>query len=201
MANYPKTGSILDSKTKTALSTQIIVLVNGEPVGAIQSLQETQSRSVKRIPELGTDGFIEAVPESPAVVDLSIARIVYDGLSITEAFSRGFTNIKSQRIPFDIVVIDQYTGTDDDAVITTYEGCWFNRISKTYRADNYIIQQDVSVTVTDIRTMRGGEAIALSQGVGGARQVPSQIDPVELLADSGARRGALDFPGLISATF
>lgn len=201
MAEYPKTGSILDSKTRTALSTQIIILVNNEPVGAVQSFSESQSRDVARILEIGTDGTLEIVPQSPAKFNLRIDRIVYDGLSVTESMSRGFRNIQSQRIPFDIVVIDQYTGTDLDAVITTYEECWFTSIEKSYSADNYIITENASVEVTAIKTLRGGEAVAKSQGTGGSRQIPLQLDEVELMADSGIRRGSLDFPGLISAAF
>jgi shikimate kinase len=198
---YPKTGSILDSTTRTALSTQILIIVGNTPVGAVQSFSESQSRSVRRVFEIGTDGTVELVPESPAEIGLRIDRIVFDGLSVTEAFSRGFRNIQAQRISFDIVVIDQYTGTGDDAVITTYEGCWFESIDKTYNADSFIITENVSVKVENIRTQRGGEAVALSQGVGGSRQIPVQIDSVETAADSGVYRGALDFPGLISATF
>jgi hypothetical protein len=201
MPTYPKTGSILDSTTRTALSTQILILVNNEPVGAVQSFAETQTRSIKRISEVGTDGFIEAVPERPTEVSLRVTRIIFDGLSITEAFSRGFRNIQAQRIPFDIVVIDQYTGTDNDAVITTYQNCWFGSISKTYNADGFTINEDADITVESIRTIRGGEAVALSQGTGGGRQIPVQLDDVELSADSGGRRGSLDFPGLISAAF
>lgn len=201
MATYPRTGSILDSTTRTALSTQILIMVNNEPVGAIQSFKENQKRSTSRIAEVGTDGTLEIVPDSIASFDLSVDRIVYDGLSVTESFSRGFRNVQSQRIPFDIVVIDQYTGTDDDAVITTYENCWFTSISKTYSASKFIISENVNIDVENVRTIRGGEAIALSQGVGGSRQVPTEIDEVELLADSGVRRGSLDFPGLISASF
>jgi hypothetical protein len=201
MATYPKTGSILDSTTRTALSTQILVLVNNEPVGAIQTFAETQTRNIKRIVELGTDGTIEAVPERSTEITLRVNRIIFDGLSVTEAFSRGFRNLQAQRIPFDIVVIDQYTGTDNDAVITTYKNCWFNNLSKTYSAEGFTIAEDADITVETIMTMRGGEAVALSQGTGGSRQMPLQVDDVELQADSGVRRGSLDFPGLISAAF
>jgi len=201
MATYPRTGSILDSTTRTALSTQILIMVNNEPVGAVQSFQESQSRATKRIAEVGTDGTLEIVPQEIASFKLTVDRIVYDGLSVTEAFSRGFRNVQAQRIPFDIVVIDQYTGTDDDAVITTYENCWFTSISKSYSSSDFVITENVNIEVENIRTIRGGEAVARSQGVGGSRQISAQIDEVELLADSGARRGSLDFPGLISAAF
>lgn len=198
---YPKTGSTLDSTTRTALSTQIIIMVDGESVGAVQEFSPSQRRSVERIKEVGTDGTIEIVPSQAAEVTVSIRRIVYDGISLTEAMKRGFRNIKSQRIPFDIVVIDQYTGTGDDAVITTYKNCWFTSIGTSYSADSFIVDEDVEVEVEDIMTLRAGEAVALSQGVGGARQIPFQRDNVELATDSGQRRGSLDFPGLISASF
>jgi hypothetical protein len=201
MATYPKTGSILDSTTRTALSTQILVLVNNEPVGAIQSFAESQSREIRRLHEVGTDGTVEAYPAGQVTIGLTVNRIVFDGLSITEAFLRGFRNIQAQRIPFDIVVIDQYTGTDNDAVITTYKNCWFKSIGKTYSATDFTITEDVTIEVEAIMTLRGGEAVSLSQGTGGGRQVPVQLDEAELQADSGVRRGALDFPGLISAAF
>lgn len=201
MAAYPRTGSILDSQTRTGLSTQVLILVNNEPVGAVQSFEVSQSRGTKRLTEVGTDGTIEIVPNTAAQFSLRVNRMVFDGLSVTEAFSRGFRNIQAQRIPFDIVVIDTFSGTGNDAVITTYENCWFESISKSYSASDFVIAENVSITVENVKTQRGGEAVALSQGVGGTRQVSSDIDDVELLADSGARRGSLDFEGLISASF
>ena len=72
MATYPRTGSILDSTTRTALSTQIIIMVNNEPVGAVQSFSEKQDRSNKRISEVGTDGTIEIVPSSAAKITLTL---------------------------------------------------------------------------------------------------------------------------------
>jgi len=201
MATYPRTGSVLDSTTRTSLSTQIVVMVNNEPVGAIQNFNVNQQRPLREINEVGTDGNIEIVPNSSAKYSITIERIVFDGLSLPEAFSRGFVNIKSQRIPFDIVAIDQNTGTGDDALITTYRNCWFEGITKAYRSSEFVIQESVTVKCEDVSSMRAGEAIALSQGTGGGRQVPTQIDQVELLTDSGSRRGSLDFPGLISAAF
>jgi hypothetical protein len=133
---------------------------------------------------------------------VTVRRIAFDGLSLPESMSRGFRNIHAQRIPFDIVVIDQFTGTGDDAIITTYHNCWFKSISKTYSADDYVITENATLDVEFISEQRAGEAVSRSQGTGGARQVPGiQIDEAELLADSGSRRGVLDFPGLISAAY
>lgn len=204
MASYPRTGSNLDSTTKSSLSTQIIIMVENEPVGSVQSFGETQSRSNKQVTEIGTDGTVEYVPQSATKISLSVDRMYFDGLSLPEAFSRGFRNLQSQRISFDIVVIDQSTGTGNDAIITTYHQCWFNNLTLTYSSSDYTIMQRAGIDCTYISTIRGGEAIALSQGVGGTRQIPgAQIDVAEIAADSGTngRRGALDYPGIISATF
>jgi hypothetical protein len=210
MADYPSTGTILDNpntegSTRTALSTQIIVYVNTEPVGAIQSFQETQARANKRISEVGTDGVIEIVPQSPAQVTLTVQRIVFDGLSLPESFSRGFKNIHSQRIPFDIVVIDKFTGGgDNDAVVTTYHNCWFSNLSKTFQVSDYTIVENANIDCEYVSSRRAGEAVANSQGVGGGREIVGrQIDPIEQAADAGInkRRGSLDFPGLISAAY
>lgn len=207
MADYPNTGTIFDnpnngSKTRTALSTQIVVYVEGEPVGAIQSLQEQQNRPLKRISEVGTDGVVEIVPSSPATLQLTIARVVFDGLSLTEAFSRGFRNIHAQRIPFDIVVIDKFTGDGDNAVVTTYHNCFFTSLSKTYQVSDYTVVENAGVQVEFMSTTRAGGAVSESQGVSGSREIPGrQTDAIEQAADSGVRRGPLDFAGLISAAY
>jgi hypothetical protein len=212
MASYPYTGTLFDSeavtgaKTRTALSTQIIVYVNNQPVGAIQSFEERQQRSIKRIFEVGTDGTVEAVPQSAATIDLTVNRIVFDGLSLPEAMARGFRNIHSQRIPFDIVVIDRFTGTEEEggAIVTTYHNCWFGSLGRSYSVNDYTIAENASITVESVSTERNGAPVASSQGVGGGRDLGSegrQIDAIEQAADYGTYRGSLDFPGLIKAAF
>lgn len=207
MAEYPNTGTIFDnpdngSKTRTALSTQIVVYVEGEPVGAIQSLQETQNRPVKSIQEVGTDGIIEITPNGAATIDLSVTRLVFDGLSLTESFSRGYRNIHAQRIPFDIVVIDKFTGDGDNAIVTTYHNCFFKSLSKTYSAEQYQITETAQVSAEFMSSTRAGGPVAESQGISGAREIPGRrVDSVEQSADTGTRRGPLDFAGLISAAY
>lgn len=212
MASYPYTGTLFDSeaitgaKTRTSLSTQIVVYVNNQPVGAIQSFDERQNRSIKRINEVGTDGVIEAVPQSSTTIDLTVNRIVFDGLSLPEAMARGFRNIHAQRIPFDIVVIDRFTGTEEEggSIVTVYHNCWFQSISRTYTVNDYTITENASIIAESVSTERNGAPVASSQGVGGGRDLGSegrQIDAVEQAADYGTYRGSLDFPGLIKAAF
>ena len=59
MANYPSSGSTLRSNISTGLSTQILVKVGTETVGAIQKLSIAHSRNLNRVKELGLDGILE----------------------------------------------------------------------------------------------------------------------------------------------
>jgi hypothetical protein len=212
MADYPNTGTIFDKPgdgnmggtTRTALSTQIIIYVNDEPVGAIQSFQETQTRQNKKIAEVGTDGWIEIVPQSPATVSLTVQRIVFDGLSLPESFARGYKNIHAQRIPFDIKVVDKYAGHGDNAVVTVYHNCWFSNLSKSYTVNDYSITESANVDCEYVSSTRADTAVTLTQGAGGGREIVNrQEDAVEQATDMGleGRRGALDYDGLITAAF
>lgn len=201
---YPVTKSTLDARTRTGLSTQIVIMVNGEPIGAVQSFQITQSRQNKRISEVGTDGFIEIVPSTQTTVSLTINRIVYDGLSVTQAFGRSFVHLQSQRIPFDIVVIDRFFGdAEEEKMVTVFKNCWFNNIGKSYQSSDYVVQENAGVDVETVYTTRNGEPVGNSTGFG-QREIPGvDIDQsgAEFAADSGERRGAMDFPGIIRAAY
>ena len=204
-AEYPQTGSVLDSYTKTGLSTQIVIMVNGNPVGAIQSFGEQQNRSIKPINEVGTDGQIELVPQSSTTIKLNIQRVVFDGLSVTEAFSRGFRNIAAQRIPFDIMVFDKSAGgTETSWITTTYHNCWFESLSKTYQTSDYVIMEQASVSAEHISTTQNAEPLAgkswdNKRDLGDGRD----LDNVEAEADAGVngRRGSMDYQGIFTAAF
>ena len=205
MSDYPNTGTTLDSKTRTGLSTQIAITVNGNPVGAVQSFAESQSRGMKEIGEVGTDGFIEIVPQSQTKIKLTLKRIVFDGLSMTEAFSRGFRNIAAQRIPFDIVVIDKFgSSSDSDWVVTTYHNCWFTSLDKTYDSSSYVITEGGSVMAEYMSTVRNEKATAYSS-TDGFREIPADMDNagIEQASDAGdhSRRGSMDFNGIFQAAF
>jgi hypothetical protein len=110
--SYPGSGSSLGAQTNVGLSTQIVVKVNNTTVGAIQSLVAKQDRKMKVVEEIGTDGIIEIHPMESAKISLTVSRIVFDSLRLPEAFGRGFINIQSQRLPFDICVLDRSTVSD-----------------------------------------------------------------------------------------
>jgi hypothetical protein len=209
MATYPISGSTLRSNISTGLSTQILIKVENETVGAIQSISISQSRSLERVKEVGLDGILEIVPKSPTEFDATIKRIVFDGLRLTEAFKRGFINIKSQLLPFDIQIIDRTNGDGEGAIVHTLENCWFTSYTPSYSSDNFIMQEDAKILIEDIRTNLGNsQSTAVT---GGARGIQPQTDTFgrETATDAGSGgsspgagyRGTMDVANITNAVF
>ena len=199
---YPNTGSILTgsngngNKTSTGLSTNIIIKVGPNTVGAIQSINVDETRSIDMIYELGTDGAIDSAPKSAVKISGSCKRTRFDRMRIAEAFGRGFTHPQSQRVPFDIQIIDSWNGDGNSQVITTLKNVWITKIGYSYSATDYVITDDMSWEAETIfTTLANGPAA----GTGGERNMPIAIDSIEQATDIGGRRGSMDAPGLIRA--
>ncbi len=186
------------NKTGIALSTMILIAVGDVPVGAIQDLAVTESREIRKIPEVGTDGIVDSAPSKATEISGNCSRIRFDRLRIAEAFGRGFTHIHAQRIPFDITITDFFAGDTDDAkVITTIKNVWIRNISYTYSANDYIISDKMDWTAEAIYSMIAAGDGNVAQG--GEPRIKPWADPIERDADKGGRRGALDAPGLLRA--
>ncbi|MDX1372946.1 MAG: hypothetical protein R3321_10770 [Nitrososphaeraceae archaeon] len=191
MAEFPQTGTILNSQTHTLLSTQIIIKVGAIAVGAIQSFTARQTRANRAIPEVGTDGIIERVPNRATEVTLSVRRVAFDRLRMTEAFGRGFINIQAQRIPFDIEVHENFK--EESGQVYIYHNCWFTSLNTPYNADDYVVVEDAEIAAEFVSSLFPVD--------GGERGIPFQVDPIEASSDIGQRRGSLDSAGLIDAAF
>lgn len=198
---YPNTGSSLDfnghNNTNTALSTNIIIQVGPNTVGAIQKLTIAEDREIEMINEVGTDGSIDSAPKASTKISGSCERIRFDRMRISEAFSRGFVHVHAQRIPFDIVVIDNWNGDGNNALTTTIKNVWIKKISYSYGTDNFIVTDSMEWVAETIYTTLGSGHLPAAQG--GQNGIPLAIDSIEQSADIGGRRGALDAPGLISS--
>ena len=199
---YPQTGSTLggpngENKTSTGISTNIIIRVGKNTVGAIQTLDISEERGLQMIDEFGTDGHIDSVPKASTNITGGCKRIRFDGMRIAEAFSRGFVHVSAQRLPFDIVIIDNWNGSDGSSLITTIKNVWIKSISHGFNATDWVISDDMKWEAETIYTTLGdGNGQAAN---GGSRNLPLSIDDIERQADRGARRGGLDFPGLLKA--
>lgn len=208
MSRAPNTDSLLTNdegfnRTGTGVSTNIIVIVDDIKVGAIKSLNIREARSITQIDEVGTDGHVDSVPSKSTNITGSCSRTRFDGLRIAPAFERGFIHAGSQRIPFDIEIQDIFLSTDpNEALVTVIKNIWISEIAVTYRADDFVIVEDMNWEAEDIFSF-----FANAQGqpaattfLDGMREIPIKtINPFEQSADSGNRRGALDGAGLLLA--
>lgn len=198
LTDYPTTGSTLDRRIRTGLSPLLVVKVNGEAVGAIQSLNPSESRQVARVQELGTDGVIELVPNAPTTVTLQVSRLVFDNLRLPPAFRRGFAHIQAQRLPFDIDVFDRTHGLANPNIgvqVTSYRNCYFSNYSATYQAANYQITENATIEAQYV-----DDLLPVTAGFN-ERGLAPDLNQIENLANLGIRIGSLDFPDLIDEYF
>lgn len=204
MANYPQTGSVLTTAsgantTQTAISTNIIISVGPNTIGAVQELSIDENRAIKQIDEVGTDGHIDSVPNQSTNIAGTCNRIRFNKMRIAEAFSRSFVHAHSQRFPFDIVIIDQWNGSGNNALITTIRNVWIKSISYRYSSSDWVITDNMSWEAETIYTTLANGPSA----TGGVQNIPlailSPTSDIEQAADTGGRRGSLDAPGLLSA--
>lgn len=203
------TGSVLDAEgasggsTASTLSTQIIIKVDNEPVGALQRLTVAQNRPLQRIQEIGTDGVIEIVPNSATTYELTAERVVFDLLRLPEAFSRGFRFIAAQRIPFDIEIFDisntaASLGEESEGVVAmTYKNCWFTRYETPYQADNYVITETSGIwaeTASMVATPTASDNLRGLIPVSDAAGIENDVN-------IGGRLGSLNATGLANSFF
>ena len=184
------------NKTGTHLSTNIVILVNGNAIGAITKLSVDENRNVKAIDEVGTDGHIDSAPTKSTDITGSCTRTRFDRMRIAEAFGRGFVHVHSQRRPFDIEIQDRFHDADPgNAIITVIRNVWITKIGYTYSSDDFVIVDDMSWLAEGISsTMNNG---AIVSGGKDAVGNPIVIDAIESESDVGKYRGSLDSPGLL----
>jgi len=217
MVAAPNTNSTLTldngtNKTSTALSTHIIIYVNGKPVGAVQNLTINESRELSMIAEVGTDGFIDSAPRASTKISGSCDRVRFDRMRVAEAFSRSFIHVASQAYPFDIVIVDRQKRDQASQITTVIKNVWIKEISYSYSHDNWIITDKMGWEAETIFSVlngganpavTGSAAYAVAQG-GERGDIRSSIlgadgnlKSIEQVTDTGGRRGSMDVSGII----
>lgn len=219
MATAPNTGSTIAlpsgiNKTSTSISTNILITVNGTPVGAVKTLTMGESRTIAMIREIGTDGTIDSVPQRSTDYTVSCTRTRFDRLRIAEAFSRGFIHASAQAYPFDIYILDRQKRDQGNQITTVLKNCWINRLDVTYSSDDWVISETMGLNVERIfsvlgkgssNAFSGGNPVAQGGELGikhmgaGANGLGIMYNNIEQLSDtgSGGRGGSLDASGLI----
>jgi hypothetical protein len=185
-----------NDNTNVALSTFIIIQVNGNPVGAIQDLSVNEERAITMVDEVGTDGHIDSSPTRSTNISGSCKRIRYNLMRITSAFGRDFLHNHAQRIPFDITILDNWNGSGANSIITVIENVWIKSLGYTYQQDNWLITDTMNWEAERIYSTQNNNPASTS----GNRGFGLQIDPIERLADTGLT-GALNLGGLVTEFF
>jgi len=205
---YPRTGSVVDNRTRTGLSTTILIAVDVGAgtqlaVGAIQSMQINEARPIKRLGEVGTQGFVENVPQGNTTIDINVNRLVFDAYNITRALGRGYKSIGSQRMPFNVYVIDRTHSTKlsisdisfpsgvsgggfvRPPITQIYHNCWFTAKTSSYTSATYQIIETATLACQwheDVFGTRHGD---------GERRIEYIGDSIEQAVDEGIAFGAL----------
>lgn len=201
--NNPGTTKVTDpatgrNRTSTHLSTNINILVEGIAVGAIKKMQVSEKRNIVQVVEVGSDGSVDSAPNSATKISGSCDRTRFAGLRVAEAFMRGFVHVKSQRLPFDIEIQDNFKGADQGSlVITTIRNVWISNIDYTYNADDFVIVDGMSWEAESIDSIMGSGSPVV--GAVNSLGIPLIINPFEQTSDIGLFRGALDGAGLLQA--
>lgn len=205
MATRNTNTAILDSqgnnRTATHLSTNIIIMVEGNAVGAVQNLSITESRpGIQMINEVGTDGHIDSAPTGSTNITGSCKRIRWGGARIAEAFSRGFIHVHSMRVPINLVIVDTFSDSNrENALTTVIENVWFKKISYAYDANNFVISDDVDWEAEGIFSFVGQGLNVVNQVSNANHPNGVYINPFEQQADKGTYRGSLDAGNLLNS--
>jgi hypothetical protein len=205
------TGSTLQytdglNKTSTALSTNIIIKVNNIVVGAIQTLTVNETRAIKSIDEVGTDGHIDSTPQKSTDITVECSRIRFDRLRVAEAFSRSFVHASSQIYPFDIIIMDKQKQDKKLWISTIIKNCWINKISYAFNIGDWTITDNMGLqaeTIYSVVNAASNSVIGSASNavaIGGERGLSVVKDKwwgVERSTDTGGRRGSMDVAGII----
>lgn len=187
-----------NNRTATHLSSNIIIKVDNYVVGAVQSINITESRSVRMIDEVGTDGHIDSAPNKSSDYKGSCERVRFDRQRIAEAFARGFVHVGSQRIPFDIEIHDIFADSDTaNAVVTVLKNVWITGISYQYGINDWVISEKMDFEAETMFSIQNNHNVVT--GVANGQDGQIRLDQYEQDADRGVYRGALDAAGVLDA--
>lgn len=186
---YPLTQSSLTPEINSNLSPSFLIKVGQVTVGALQNLTINQRRDIHVWEEIGTDGIVDSHPKGAAKIRLTVNRVVFDNLRLTEAFGRGFINIQAQRLPFNIQALDRSAAeNENDELLHVFHNCWFNEYSPTVRAESFLINEQASLTCERITS----SVNALNASNGGLRGIAIDYDTIERSTDLNGRPGRFD---------
>ena len=174
----PETMSVISSKNKIyARPADGDILY--KQIGVVASFDPSETRTVEPVRGIGFgDHVAELVPGVTDPMTLSVTRtaqyisLIYQVFGYKGGVDGIVRSLRHHKWPFDIMQelvlsqLDKVTeeatdaagvGTSIDtfntgflALMTYYEGCWFSDYSTSFAADTALVQENVTIMVTDI---------------------------------------------------
>lgn len=174
----PETASVISSKNKIYAIPADGDQKTAFQIGVLSTFDPSESRTIEPVRGIGFgDHVAELVPGATEPMTISITRTAQYLSMIFQVFGyKGgidgiVRSLRHHKWPFDIVqevvisrlpAVNTGKGGDApgltpnglngvlDAMLTYYEGCWISDYSISYAADAALVQENVTVNVTDI---------------------------------------------------
>lgn len=173
----PETASVISSKNKIYAIPADGDVTTAFQIGVLATFDPAESRTIEPVRGIGFgDHVAELVPGATEPMTIGITRTAQYLSMIFQVFGyKGgvdgiVRSLRHHKWPFDIVqevvisrlpaVITGGQGAPGltakglngelDAILTYYEGCWLSDYGVSYAADAALVQENVTVNVTDI---------------------------------------------------
>ncbi len=180
----PETTSVISSKNKIYAIPSDPDSKTLIQIGVVATFDPSESRTIETVRGIGYgDHVAELVPGVTEPMTFSVTRtaqylsMIYQVFGYKGGIDGLVRSLRHHKWPFDVVqevvisrlVSESYTGnmtqnkstslTSDvtDAIVTYYEGCWMSDCSVSYAADAALVQENVTIHVTDI--LANGSAV------------------------------------------
>jgi hypothetical protein len=173
----PETASVISSKNKIYAIPADGNVTTAFQIGVLATFDPAESRTIEPVRGIGFgDHVAELVPGATEPMTLGITRTAQYLSMIFQVFGyKGgvdgiVRSLRHHKWPFDIVqevvvsrlpavitggqgapgLIAKGINGELDAILTYYEGCWISDYGISYAADAALVQENVTVNVTDI---------------------------------------------------
>ena len=176
----PETMTVISSKCKIYARPADDDSGEIKQIGVVASFDPSESRTIEPVRGIGFgDHVAELVPGVTEPMSLAVTRtaqyisMIYQVFGYKGGIDGIVRSLRHHKWPFDILqelIISrldsvtaeaqsqsQYIGTSQDpfdeglaAVLTSFEGCWFQDYSTSFAADTALVQENVTILCTDI---------------------------------------------------
>ena len=176
-SGMPNIGS--DGAQLAVTTTNVYLYSNGMRVGFVQQFSPSETRTIDKIMELGSEGVIQSVPRNTNGGQITLQRMavynasLWNALGLTrtgqfvpfgsldtsnsytkdptyQTFGNPFKTLKDQRVPLELQTQIRYPGATESYYIISYLDCWLTNYSKTVSAAAITITESATIFYSDV---------------------------------------------------